>query len=55
MEHKEKFYRIISLCEIIWNFAEDNKICLGRLAPYIFNGMLGCKKMKNQTKEQSHE
>jgi hypothetical protein len=37
---------LIPICTSLWNFAEYFNINLGRFAPYIFNGMIGCYKMK---------
>lgn len=30
-----------TLCKLIWNFSEEHGIPLGRLAPWVFGGMIG--------------
>ncbi len=34
------------LCYFIWTISETMNISLWKFAPYIFNGMIGCYKMK---------
>jgi len=40
------------ICRCVWDFSEYFKIPLGRFAPMIFAGMIGCKG-KEITKEQA--
>lgn len=46
---------IQELCYCIWTISETLNISLYKLAPCIFNGMIGCCKMKkvNKNKEEN--
>ncbi len=39
-----------TICCFIWWFSEKYKISLGKLAPILFNGMIGCYKSKKVEK-----